>query len=186
MNEEIENNTNHLDDNSTLTINKYEHVKERIEELSQLVIENDKIIENNQSIWNCYRDNVLKQLVIMFNFDFEAIENRFENLLGLDDSNSEHKVFGKNELRRHWGFLHSMRLLGKKVDEEYYIKLATKKEEMMKNKVYKIEESNDDFINNLFNTKISPKMMKEYESDLKKTFLNKKNNDSFPLNVTIE
>lgn len=163
--------------------NKYGHSEKRILELSKLVIENEKIIENNQSIWNCHRDKALKQLVIMFNFDFEGIEKVFERLLGFDND-SDHKVFGKNELRRHWGFLHSMRLLGKKVDEEYYIKLVMQKEESIKNKVYQYEKSNDEFINSLFTTKITSQMMKEYESDLKKLSINTKDNDSFPLNVT--
>ena len=103
------------------------------------IVENEKIIENNAKFWTLYLDNQLKEFVILYNFNFFEVANRFHGFISID----KRYEFNENEIRRHWSFLHAMRYLNFPVDNEYYLQLKKRfniEEEMKVKQV--IEEEN--------------------------------------------
>ena len=76
-------------------------------------------------IWNEAKDNLLKNLVLLYNFDFGKISQIFDKLCEIkkekDDNGDEIPFFTTQKLRLHWSFLHSRRILNEKTNEEFYI-----------------------------------------------------------------
>ena len=75
--------------------------------------------------WDEYKDNILKQLVLFYNFDFKQISNVFDKLCKIKrDVNidgEEIPVYTEKILRYHWSFIHARRFFGKNTGEEFYI-----------------------------------------------------------------
>ena len=75
--------------------------------------------------WDEYKDNILSQLVLFYNFDFKKISNVFDKLCKikreLDIDGEEIPVYTEKILRYHWSFIHARRFFGKKTGEEFYI-----------------------------------------------------------------
>ena len=97
---------------------------EKIFYVCEKIINNENVLKANATIWDTFKDNILKQMVLIFNFDFNEISKSFEKFFKIVHKNDDEKynfVYNPNECRRHWGFLHAMRLLNKNVDENYYI-----------------------------------------------------------------
>ena len=85
------------------------------------IINNENVLKSNATIWDTFKDNILKQMVLIFNFDFNEISKSFEKFFKIVHKNDDEKynfVYNPNECRRHWGFLHAMRELNKNVDEK--------------------------------------------------------------------
>jgi hypothetical protein len=108
--------------------------KERMTYTCNKIVENPKIIENNAKFWTLYLDNQLKEFVILYNFNFFEVANRFHGYISIENRYN----FNENEIRRHWSFLHSMRYLNRPVDNEYYTEIKKKfkiEEELREQKV---------------------------------------------------
>lgn len=106
---------------------------ERIQYACEHIIINEKVIESNKTLWNVYKDKLLKEIVIMMNFDFTKIAQRFDKVcknekLIINGEEQETK-YDENELRRHFGFLHAMSVLGKEVNSDYYESLQNEKKD---------------------------------------------------------
>ena len=120
--------------------------------------------ENNLydlSKWDEYKDNVLRQLVLFYNFDFEKIAQVFDKICKIkrdtDEYGEEIPVFNEKILRYHWSFLHARRFFGKKTGEDFYIlnkdENLDKNEEKEKNNKNKKEIGDDKNIVNTVNVK---------------------------------
>ena len=112
---------------------------ERIKYACEHIIINDKVIESNKTLWNVYKDKLLKEIVVMMNFDFAKIAERFDKICKTEkkivNGEEQETVYNENELRRHFGFLYAMSVLGKEVNTDYYDSLRKdnnkEKEEML-------------------------------------------------------
>jgi hypothetical protein len=75
--------------------------------------------------WDEYKDNILSQLVLFYNFDFKKIADVFDKLCNIkretDLDGGEIPVYTEKILRYHWSFIHARRFFGKKTGEEFYI-----------------------------------------------------------------
>ena len=75
--------------------------------------------------WDEYKDNILKQLVLFYNFDFKQISQVFDKVCKIkrevNIDGEEIPVYTEKILRYHWSFIHSRRLFGKPTGEEFYI-----------------------------------------------------------------
>ncbi len=101
-----------------------EKEENKIKYYCEHIIENKDVLKSNLKLWDVYKDTLLKQLVIMLNFDFTEISKCFDRLCKIIHKSKDEKlIYNETELRRHWGFLHSMRYLGKEVNEEFYLSL---------------------------------------------------------------
>ena len=77
-------------------------------------VENEKVLEGNGKIWNSQLDKTLREIVVVYNFNFAAIAEIFKNLFGKKIDRPE------EEIKRHWAFLHAARHVNLTVNEEYY------------------------------------------------------------------
>ena len=120
--------------------------------------------ENNLydlSKWDEYKDNVLRQLVLFYNFDFEKIAQIFDKICKIkretDECGDEIPVFNEKILRYHWSFLHTRRYFGKKTGEDFYIlnkdENFDKNDEKEKSNKNKKEIGDDKIIVNTVNVK---------------------------------
>jgi len=91
--------------------------------------------------WDEYKDNILSQLVLFYNFDFKRIADVFDKLCNIkrqtDLDGEEIPVYTEKILRYHWSFIHARRFFGKKTGEEFYI--LNRDEKSMKLNEDKIE-----------------------------------------------
>ena len=75
--------------------------------------------------WDEYKDNILKQLVLFYNFDFKKISEVFDKLCKIkrevNSDGEEIPVYTEKILRYHWSFIHARRFFGKNTGEEFYI-----------------------------------------------------------------
>lgn len=103
-------------------------------------VENEKILESNGKLWTTALDMQLKEFVILYNFNFYDIANRFHNFI----SEKKRYEFTEDEIRRHWAFIHATRYLNISIDEEYYerMRLKYKVEDIAKKKITPEEEKN--------------------------------------------
>ena len=155
--------------------------------------------------WDEYKDNILKQLVLFYNFDFKKISQVFDKLCKikreLNEEGEEIIIYTEKILRYHWSFIHSRRFFGNKTGEEFYIlnndenKEKNNKEnikgekgeiEVEKNLVNTIninslnkEKDLDSYFDKLLNQKIDKERTKIFEMELKE---NEKNSNLFPIN----
>ena len=76
------------------------------------------------SKWDEYKDNILKQLVLFYNFDFKKISKVFDKLCKikreLNQDGEEIIIYNEKILRYHWSFIHARRFFGNKTGEEFY------------------------------------------------------------------
>ena len=154
--------------------------------------------------WDEYKDNILKQLVLFYNFDFKKISQVFDKLCKikreLNQDGEEIIIYNEKILRYHWSFIHARRFFGNKTGEEFYIlnkddnhkiKEEDNKEnkneiEAEKNLVNTVninslnqEKDLDSYFDKLLNQKMDKERTKIFEMELKE---NMKNNNLFPIN----
>ena len=155
--------------------------------------------------WDEYKDNILKQLVLFYNFDFKKISQVFDKLCKIkreiNEDGEEIIIYTEKILRYHWSFIHSRRFFGNKTGEEFYIlnndenKIKNDKEnikgekgeiEVEKNLVNTIninslnkEKDLDSYFDKLLNQKMDKERTKIFEMELKE---NEKNSNLFPIN----
>ena len=155
--------------------------------------------------WDEYKDNILKQLVLFYNFDFKKISQVFDKLCKIkreiNEDGEEIIIYTEKILRYHWSFIHSRRFFGNKTGEEFYIlnndenNIKTDKEnnkgekgqiEVEKNLVNTININNlnqekdlDSYFDKLLNQKMDKERTKIFEMELKE---NTKNYNLFPIN----
>ena len=155
--------------------------------------------------WDEYKDNILKQLVLFYNFDFKKISQVFDKLCKIkreiNEDGEEIIIYTEKILRYHWSFIHSRRFFGNKTGEEFYIlnndenKEKNNKEnikgekgeiEVEKNLVNTInintlnqEKDLDSYFDKLLNQKMDKERTKIFEMELKE---NEKNSNLFPIN----
>ena len=154
--------------------------------------------------WDEYKDNILKQLVLFYNFDFKKISQVFDKLCKikreLNQDGEEIIIYNEKILRYHWSFIHARRFFGNKTGEEFYILNKDDnnkiKEENCKENKNEIEaEKNlvntvninslnqekdlDSYFDKLLNQKMDKERTKIFEMELKE---NMKNNNLFPIN----
>ena len=155
--------------------------------------------------WDEYKDNILKQLVLFYNFDFKKISQVFDKLCKIkreiNEDGEEIIIYTEKILRYHWSFIHSRRFFGNKTGEEFYIlnndenNIKTDKEnnkgekgqiEVEKNLVNTININNlnqekdlDSYFDKLLNQKMDKERTKIFEMELKE---NEKNSNLFPIN----
>ena len=155
--------------------------------------------------WDEYKDNILKQLVLFYNFDFKKISQVFDKLCKIkreiNEDGEEIIIYTEKILRYHWSFIHSRRFFGNKTGEEFYIlnndenNIKTDKEnnkgekgqiEVEKNLVNTInintlnqEKDLDSYFDKLLNQKMDKERTKIFEMELKE---NTKNYNLFPIN----
>ena len=154
--------------------------------------------------WDEYKDNILKQLVLFYNFDFKKISQVFDKLCKikreLNQDGEELIVYNEKILRYHWSFIHARRFFGNKTGEEFYIlnkddNNKIKEEDSKENKNEIEAEKNlvntvninslnqekdlDSYFDKLLNQKMDKERTKIFEMELKE---NMKNNNLFPIN----
>ena len=154
--------------------------------------------------WDEYKDNILKQLVLFYNFDFKKISQVFDKLCKikreLNQDGEEIIVYNEKILRYHWSFIHARRFFGNKTGEEFYIlnkddnnkiKEEDNKEnkneiEAEKNLVNTVninslnqEKDLDSYFDKLLNQKMDKERTKIFEMELKENMIN---NNLFPIN----
>ena len=101
---------------ASLQLSTTKSISEKQSFISNKIISNPKIAEQNGRLWTVYHDMQLFEYVIKYNFNFYEIANRFQNLC----NNYKKYEYSEDAIRLHWSFLHAMRLLGKPVDVDYY------------------------------------------------------------------
>ena len=106
---------------------------ERIKYACEHIITNEKVIESNRTLWGVYKDKLLKEIVLMMNFDFSKIAERFDKVCRNEkiiiNGEEQETKYNENELRRHFGFLHAMSVLGKEVNSDYYERIQKENKE---------------------------------------------------------
>ena len=101
---------------ASLQLSTTKSISEKQSFISNKIISNPKIAEQNGRLWTVYHDMQLFEYVIKYNFNFYEIANRFQNLC----NNYKKYEYSEDAIRLHWSFLHAMRLLEKPVDVDYY------------------------------------------------------------------
>ena len=153
--------------------------------------------------WDEYKDNILKQLVLFYNFDFNKISQVFDKLCKIkreiNQDGEEIIVYNEKILRYHWSFIHARRFFGNKTGEEFYILNKNENNEDIntenKNKNEITNEKNlvntvninslnnekdlDSYFDKLLNQKMDKERTKIFEMELKE---NMRSNDLFPIN----
>ena len=156
--------------------------------------------------WDEYKDNILKQLVLFYNFDFKKISQVFDKLCKIkrevNQDGEEIIVYNEKVLRYHWSFIHSRRLFGNKTGEEFYTLNKDENNIKIKNDENKGEKKNeidaeknlvntvninslnqekdlDSYFDKLLNQKMDKERTKIFEMELKE---NEKNSNLFPIN----
>ena len=153
--------------------------------------------------WDEYKDNILKQLVLFYNFDFKKISQVFDKLCKIkreiNQDGEEIIVYNEKILRYHWSFIHARRFFGNKTGEEFYILNKNENNEDIntenKNKNEITNEKNlvntvninslnnekdlDSYFDKLLNQKMDKERTKIFEMELKE---NMRSNDLFPIN----
>ena len=132
------------------------------------ILSNPLIDEHNGYLWTIFHDLQLYDFVIKYNFNFFEISNKFQNLC-----NADYKYdYSEDAVRLHWGFLHAMRMMNKKVDSDYYAEKKLIYERKMKNK--KLKEINEEKINALEEKEKEEQKRKEIKENEEKEKLLKK------------
>ena len=153
--------------------------------------------------WDEYKDNILKQLVLFYNFDFKKISQVFDKLCKIkreiNQDGEEIIVYNEKILRYHWSFIHARRFFGNKTGEEFYILNKNENNEDIntenkskneitneKNLVNTVninslnnEKDLDSYFDKLLNQKMDKERTKIFEMELKE---NMRSNDLFPIN----
>ena len=159
--------------------------------------------------WDEFKDNILKQLVLLYNFDFKKISNVFDKICKIKrDVNldgEEIPVYTEKILRYHWSFIHARRLFGKNTGEEFYILNRNENNtKLNENEIQQKENSKKDigadkslvntvnvtslnkendlnaYFDKLLNQEMDKERTKLFEMELKE---NEKDNNLFPINI---
>ena len=159
--------------------------------------------------WDEYKDNILRQLVLFYNFDFKKISEVFDRLCNIkrevNIDGEEIPIYTEKILRYHWSFIHARRLLGKNTGEEFYIlkrdenNIKSKNENLMTNErknddmtkdknlvntinVTSLNKENDlnAYFDKLLNQEMDKERTKLFEMELKEK---EKKNNLFPINI---
>jgi len=93
--------------------------KKQLERIYNKTIKNDEVVESNVTIWTTDLDNYLRELVLLYNFNFYDIAEKFQEIIALPYKYD----FSDEEVARHWAFLHAARELRLLIDDEYYKQL---------------------------------------------------------------
>ena len=156
--------------------------------------------------WDEYKDNILKQLVLFYNFDFKKISQVFDKLCkikrDINQDGEEIIVYNEKILRYHWSFIHARRFFGNKTGEEFYILNKNNENNIDINNVNKDKDKNeikveknlvntvninslnnekdlDSYFDKLLNQKMDKERTKIFEMELKENMIN---NNLFPIN----
>ena len=159
--------------------------------------------------WDEYKDNILKQLVLFYNFDFKKISEVFDKICKIkrdvDIDGEEIPVYTEKILRYHWSFIHARRFLGKNTGEEFYILNRDEKNSKLNNdnsntnerknndiskdknlvntlNVTSLNKENDlnAYYDKLLNQEMDKERIKLFEMELKEK---EKKDDLFPINI---
>ena len=159
--------------------------------------------------WDEYKDNILKQLVLFYNFDFKKISEVFDKICKIkrdvDIDGEEIPVYTEKILRYHWSFIHARRFLGKNTGEEFYILNRDEKNSKLNNdnsntnerknndiskdknlvntlNVTSLNKENDlnAYYDKLLNQEMDKERTKLFEMELKEK---EKKDDLFPINI---
>lgn len=114
--------------------------------LCQLVIENDSIKRSNARLWTVFLDRKLHEYMIIYNFNYYEISNKFHDIIILPIRYE----FTEEEIRKHWSFLYCCRMVGFVPEETYYANLKGKYKEMGDEK----EKNEIDKRSGVFNEKL--------------------------------
>lgn len=80
------------------------------------------ILKSNARLWNSFLDKRLHEFVIIHNFDFYEIANRFQNVV----VQPLKYYFNEDEIRKHWSFLYACRKINFVPEDTYYKNLKNK------------------------------------------------------------
>lgn len=94
--------------------------------LCRLVIENDSIKRSNARLWTVFLDRKLHEYMIIYNFNYYEISNKFHDIIILPIRYE----FTEEEIRKHWSFLYCCRMVGFVPEETYYANLKGKYKEI--------------------------------------------------------
>ena len=189
--------------------NSKDNNKETKEKLCETILNNYNEHPKDQNNlydltkWDEYKDNILKQLVLFYNFDFKKISQVFDKLCKIkreiNQDGEEIIVYNEKILRYHWSFIHARRFFGNKTGEEFYILNKNENNEDIntenkskneitneKNLVNTVninslnnEKDLDSYFDKLLNQKMDKERTKIFEMELKE---NMRSNDLFPIN----
>ena len=189
--------------------NTSDNTNETKEKLCQTILNNFNEHPKDQknlydlTKWDEYKDNILKQLVLFYNFDFKKISQVFDKLCKIkrevNQDGEEIIIYNEKILRYHWSFIHARRFFGNKTGEEFYILNKNENNiemdegdknkneiEVDKNLVNTVninslnnEKDLDSYFDKLLNQKMDKERTKIFEMELKE---NMRNKDLFPIN----
>ena len=189
--------------------NTSDNTNETKEKLCQTILNNFNEHPKDQknlydlTKWDEYKDNILKQLVLFYNFDFKKISQVFDKLCKIkrevNQDGEEIIIYNEKILRYHWSFIHARRFFGNKTGEEFYILNKNENNiemdegdknkneiEVEKNLVNTVninslnnEKDLDSYFDKLLNQKMDKERTKIFEMELKENIRNK---DLFPIN----
>lgn len=80
------------------------------------------ILRSTAKLWNSFLDKRLHEFVIIHNFDFYEISNRFQSVV----VQPLKYYFNEDEIRKHWSFLYACRKINFVPEDTYYKNLKTK------------------------------------------------------------
>lgn len=149
------------------------------------------ILRSNAKLWNSFLDKRLHEFVIIHNFDFYEISNRFQNVV----VQPLKYYFNEDEIRKHWSFLYACRKINFVPEDTYYKNLKTKYDFEIKpqnfgeirvnssstfNEIFEeLKESNeiDNSSNNVINC-LNKMIMEENDEDVPELEMNVNRNKS--------
>lgn len=112
-------------------------MNERVNNMFNKIISNETINYSNYKLWSVDRDRWLKDYVIIFNFNFKSIADKFQEVIAFPLKYD----YTEDEVRKHWMFLHAARELNIEVDNHFYNQLKEKNAHFVE-KEKEIEEEN--------------------------------------------
>jgi hypothetical protein len=115
---------------------KYEIEHERANQLFNKILENENFLFSNYKLWSSDLDIWLKDWVIIYNFNFSKIADKFQDTIGYPLKYD----YTEEEVRKHWAFLHAARSLGVDITETYYDDIKKKYKKEFENKEKHLEE----------------------------------------------
>jgi hypothetical protein len=115
---------------------KYEIEEDRANQIFTNILENENFLFGNYRLWSVDLDIWLKDWVIIYNFNFPKIAEKFQDTIGFPLKYD----YTEDEIRKHWAFIHAARSLGKEIDSRYYDELKIKYKSEFDKKQKHLEE----------------------------------------------
>jgi hypothetical protein len=103
---------------------KIEIEEERANQICKNLLENENIVLSNYKLWSSDLDDWLKDWVIIFNFNFSKIAERFQDTISYPLKYD----YTEDQIRKHWAFIHAARSLEIPIDYSYYDDLKKSKD----------------------------------------------------------